>query len=253
MEPTLPKKVGRVTAKQFGHVYIDGVPHNPAKVKRFMTMGDGILLGDVVIYDADSTGAPPYILSYIKNAKYAEGEERALVKQYIKEVALRAAGFDVTSVSDEILAELAEEGAHITNDGIITVQGGKVTMEKKPEEKPDEEVNLHFGNGGVPADPTTAAEIEDLILDLDPELVAMFTSTMKKDMSILLQSSLKAAIELYKDMPMCTKKRALIRAETVAIALWIDRNSTSVMDMASKLLTLQNERENPTFKPAAQR
>jgi hypothetical protein len=243
MEQMPPKKVGQVTAKQFGHVYIDGVPHNPAKVKRFMTMGDGILLGDIVIYDADSDG----VLSYIKNAKYAEGEERALVKQYVKDVALLQAGFDISSVSDEILAELAEEGAHITNDGVITVQGGKVTMEK-PEgtEGREEEVIMHFGNG----EPVPTGE--DLLMDLDPELVEVFNSTMKKDMSILLQSSLKAAIELYKGMPMCPKKRMLIRAETIGIATWIDTNSTRVMDMASKLHTLEQERINPTFKRAAQ-
>lgn len=281
----MSKQVASVTAEQFGHVYIDGVPHNPVKVRRFMSMGDGIRLGDTVIYEADADR----FLTYIKNAKYAEGKERELVKQFVKDRALREAGFDVTGLSEEILEELAEEGMSITNDGILTVQGGKVTME--PLWKNDEERlaagclgspdtcgflgSLQEGMtplclaewvpgsayhpfcpkfGGAVYEPANGTELspDAMVEDLDPELVDVFNQYMKKDMSILLQSSLKAAIELYKDVPMSSSKRHAIKAEAVAIALWIDRNSTQVMDTAQNLYNIENAQRNPKFKKEAQ-
>jgi hypothetical protein len=278
------KEVARVTAEQFGHIYIDGVSHNPAKVKRFLSMGDGIHTGDIVIFDSDSD----HVLSYIKNAKYAEAEERKLVKQFVRDRALAEAGFDIHSVSDEILSELAEEGVHITSGFDIIVEGGKVQMNpiKKDEipcgeayalEKIAEAVEDRLA-AGCQGDPSTCGFLgnADLCLaewspgskyhpfcpkrqrgsttdvyqeDLDPELVEVFTHTMKKDMSILIQSSLKAAIELYKDVPMSPEKRHAIKGETIAIALWIDHNSTQVMEQAQDLYNLENKK--PPLKKEA--
>jgi hypothetical protein len=269
------KEVARVTAEQFGHIYIDGVSHNPAKVKRFLSMGDGIHTGDIVIFDSDSD----HVLSYIKNAKYAEAEERKLVKQFVRDRALAEAGFDIHSVSDEILSELAEEGVHITSGFDIIVEGGNVTMKTRATDDnttgvPEEE-RLASGCQG---DPSTCGFLgnADLCLaewspgskyhpfcpkrqrgsttdvyqeDLDPELVEVFTHTMKKDMSILIQSSLKAAIELYKDVPMSPEKRHAIKEETIAIALWIDHNSTQVMEQAQDLYNLENKK--PPLKKEA--
>ena len=203
------KEVGLVTSNQFGYIYINGVPYNPAKVRRFVTKGSGIRLGDFVVFEADGDR----ILSYIKNAKYSDGVERKMVKEFIRASEIKKGQpLDLSGVSDEIRRELAEEGVAITNDGLVktpVVPGGSeglVTVEPPPE--------------------------EGIKVDIDPSLIKGLMQDQKRTLSILIQSSLKSAVDINilntpDGQKVDTDK---VKRDTLDLVFWIDRNSTQIFN-----------------------
>ena len=181
------KQVGVVTGNQFGYLYIDGIPYNPTKVKRFIAKGAGIKLQDIVIYEAEGN-----VLDYIKNAIYKDGTEIRLVKEFVRsrELAKASIGTVPDAISDEIRWELAQEGATI-KDGLITMSEPEIKLE------------------------TCFKESE---LNLLPDA--------KRQLAIMLQSSMKIAAELNPGDNGFTER---IKADTIAITRWIDTNSTRIL------------------------
>ena len=200
------KRVGVVTGRQFGYLYIDGIPYNPVKVARFLVKGAGIKLQDMVIYEADGN-----VLNFIKNAIYKDGTEIRMVKEFVKasELAKATIGQVSDGVSDEIRKELAEGGAVITNDGVFI-------LTKDPEPVQD-------FKAAVSATPECTLET----CFTEQELSQMLPD-QKRTISIILQSSLKIAVDLnaIADRDFDMEK---IKADTIAITRWIDANSTQIL------------------------
>ena len=191
------KQVGMVTGNQFGHLYIGGVPYNPIKVKRFIGKGAGIRLQDIVIFEADEQR----VLSYIKNALYRDGSEIRMVKEFVKDNEMMKAKLSqFADVSAEIRKELAEEGVVITNDGTFST--------------PAED--------DLPHDETVDTEI-----DFDPVVLGLIAPAEKRTLSILLQSSLKLAVDLA-DPSMPSHKRNILK-NAMYLTRWVDRNSTQIL------------------------
>lgn len=199
------KQVGAVSAKQFGYVYIDGIPFSPKKVKRFVSKGLGIKVQDIVIFDFELIDGER-VLNYIKNAYYAEEDESKMVKEFIRATELKK--IDTTfsdGLSDGIKKDLAEEGLVITNEGLFITPP-----------TPDME-------GDKPAPDFYDTEIK-------PEILSVLSNDEKRTISIYLQSSLKAAID-------CTDYEGEeLEEEALKIARWVDRNSTQILVRAEKYL-----------------
>ena len=204
------KSVGVVTAKQFGFVYIGGVPYNPAKVKRFMNKGLGIKVQDIVIFDHDEG-----VLSYIKNAVYAEEDESAMVKEFVRASELKRAESTISDgVSEEMKKELSKEGVVITNEGAFITPA-------IPE--------------GTPESPPEATEVVPILeTEFDPELISVLSQDMRRQLSIILQSSLKIATEI--DWGETSEEKLF--ASAIRITKWVDRNSTQILFHAERLVEL---------------
>lgn len=193
------KQVATITAKQFGFVYLDGIPYNPAKVERFMSKGAGIKLQDIVIFEADEDN----VLSYIKNALYRDGSELRMVKEYVKDQELKKAQMaDFQNVSDEIKKQLAEEGVVITNDGIFKTPAEPATPSARAVEMTTEMSDSEFPQ----------------------ELLDAMLPDQRRTISILLQSSLKIASDRN---PLASLEDMF--AEAIKITRWVDRNSTQII------------------------
>jgi len=216
------KQVGTVSAKQFGYVYIDGIPFSPKKIKRFMSKGLGIKVQDIVIFDFEMIDGER-VLNYIKNAIYAEEDESKMVKEFIKASELKRADSTISDgVSDQIKRDLAEEGLCITNDGVfLTPPNEPITQQefRKMTEQPDLDGTLEkeaipdFYNTEIPA-----------------EILAVLSNDERRTISIYLQSSLKAAI----DGTDCEGEE--LQEEALKIVKWIDRNSTCILPRAEAYL-----------------
>jgi hypothetical protein len=206
------KQVGIVTGNAWGFIYLGGIPYNPVKVKRFIGKGAGIRLGDLVIFEADDTK----VLNYIKNAKYRDGSEIRMVKEFVSGNELAKAKLSQFSdVSDEIKKELMEEGVVITNDGIFSTPAEN--------DLPDPEVT-------------------DLEIDIHPDVLALIAPADKRTLSILLQSSLKIATDLT-DPNRPGHKRNILR-DALYLAKWVDRNSTQILTspyILNKIKELEDE------------
>lgn len=201
------KQVGLVTGHQFSFLYIGGVPFNPSKVKRFLDKGSGIKLQDLVIFEAGEDR----VLDFIKNAKYMDTvEEKRMVKEFVRASELQMANLRTGEVSEQMKKDLAEEGLFITNDGAVT---------------------------NVPAEYKDPAENFDVLIfddstqegfratDFDPALLAAMTPDQRRTLSILLQSSLKIALDMQSvevDFP-------LLKATALDLAEWVDNNSTGII------------------------
>lgn len=199
-----------ITGNQFGFVYIGGVPYNPSKVKRFLEKGAGIKLQDLVIFEAGEDR----VLDFIKNAKYMDTvEEKRMVKEFVRASELQMANLRTGELSEQIKKDLAEEGCFITGDGVIT---------NVPAEYKD------------PAEFDFGAELkEDLSpTDFDPSLLAAMTPDQRRTLSIMLQSSLKLALDMQTeeiDFP-------LLKATALDLTEWVDNNSTGIIRNLKKAL-----------------
>lgn len=201
----MSKVVGVVTSKQFGFLYISGLPYDITRVKRFLNKGQGVHIQDIVIYDWNMTNSFR-TLTYLKNAYYAEEDESKMVKEFIRATELKK--IDTTfsdGLSDGIKKDLAEEGLVITNEGLFITPP-----------TPDME-------GDKPAPDFYDTEIK-------PEILSVLSNDEKRTISIYLQSSLKAAID-------CTDYEGEeLEEEALKIARWVDRNSTQILVRAEKYL-----------------
>lgn len=196
------KQVGLVTAKQFGYVFIGGVPYLPTKVKRFMAKGLGIKVQDLVIFDFDMIEGQR-VLSYLKNAVYADVDEIPMVKEFVKSSELKMEDLSRGDISDQIKKDLAEEGCSITNDGVIT----NIPPEFK-EQVPE------IPQGGR--------------MDIDPEVLKLIAPDQRRQLAIMLQSSLKIAAE-------CKMSNSVF-ADALMITRWVDRNSTRFLALAEEYI-----------------
>ena len=195
------KQVGLVTAKQFGYVFIGGVPYSPAKVKRFMDKGLGIKITDLVIFDFDLVDGKR-VLSFLKNATYADVDEMPMVKEFVRASELQMAELRSGELSDQIKKDLAEEGCTITGGQVIT---------------------------NVPAEyKDLVAEMPETEMDLEPEILKLLMPDQRRQLAIMLQSSLKIAAEC--------KMSSSVFADALMIARWVDRNSTQIISSAEKFL-----------------
>lgn len=192
------KQVGRITGKQFGFLYIQGIPYNPTKIKRFLDKGAGIKLQDLVIFEDEGDR----VLSYIKNAIYADGKEIRMVKEFVRsEEMAKAKMSDFSDVSDQIRKELAEEGMVITNEGVFVT----------PAQDENEPVSMN-----VDSDTEIGGDMLDILL---PD--------MKRQVAIILQSCLQRAtdiaiVEAKEGEPV---DRMQIRKDALDMMFWVDRNS----------------------------
>lgn len=205
------KQVGVVTAKQFGYLYIQGVPYSPAKVMRFMNKGVGIKLQDLVIFDFDMIDTER-VLNYCKNALYGTAEENKMVREFVKASELAKSKMNSDQLSDQIKKDLAEEGLIITNEGTIVNQ-----MKDEMKE---------------PEFPECPIEIEEPMID--PEILKVLDRDARKQLAIILQSQLRNAIDVV-----CPETPAQIaRAKDLALELtaWIDDNSTRMLSGAREYL-----------------
>ena len=192
------KQVGMVSSTQFGHIYIGGIPYDPAKVKRFVSKGLGIRVHDIVIFEADEDRT----LSYIKNAVYMDSvDEKKMVKDFVRTSEMnRARMSEFVGIDKDIRKQLAEEG--------IVIHGGKVELCPAINDLPE----------------VTEMEFNPEI-DFDPEVLRMLTPDQKRTLSIILQSSLKISADVV------TEDADLDTIKKIAKDLteWIDRNSTGIL------------------------
>ena len=219
----MTKQVGMVTGNQFGYLYIEGMPYNPAKVKRFLTKGAGIKIQDLVIFEAEDNGDIP-VLSYIKNAIYAEGKEAAMVKHYVRTSELqRAKASQFLDVSDAIKKDLAMEGVVITGEGVFLTP-------------PEDDIPKERVRGEL--------FIPEAILDsLMPE--------QKRTISILLQSSLKLSGDINMINASSNEQIDMdrIKADALDLTYWIDANSTEILSSAKEYIERKNKaaQKEPVF------
>lgn len=208
------KQVGIVTAKQFGYVYIDGIPYSPKKVTRFMSKGLGIKVQDTVIFDFELTNNEK-VLNYLKNALYADGSELAMVKEFVRATELAKKDLISDELSDEIKSQLAKEGIIITNDGVV-VNAPVVEVVDEPVEEP----------------PVTSIE---------PEVLKVLNHEQRRTLSIMLQSQIKNAVEIY--LPETTVDLEKVKALALNMTEWIDGNSTQILKSARDYIAPKEVKE----------
>jgi hypothetical protein len=212
----MTKQVGLVTGNQFGYLYIDGVPYNPTKCKRFMTKGAGIKLQDIVIFEPEDDGK---VLSYLKNALYAEGKEIAMVKHFVRaNEMVRAKLSEFPGISDQIRKDLAEEGLVITNDGVFHTPLENDLPDKVPETR----------DLGIPQ------EVLDYITPGD-----------LRQIGIMLQSSLKIVGDVNMiNTPEGQKvDMAKIKQDALDLMRWVDDNSSQIIKKAEEYVAMQGSKK----------
>jgi hypothetical protein len=211
----MTKQVGLVTGNQFSHLYIGGVPYNPARVKRFIAKGAGIKLQDIIIFEADDDR----VLSYIKNAIYADGKEVAMVKHFVREnEMIRARMSEFPGISDQIKKDLAEEGLVITNDGVFHTPAIQ----------------------DVPEAPATTPNLEEYI---PQEVLDNVLPNDRRQIGIMLQSSLKITADnnMIASPDGLKADMATIRKEALALMRWVDDNSSQILSGAEAFVGVKKK------------
>ena len=111
------KTVGTVTSilNAFKIIYIDGIPHHLGGVERFLEKGQGVKLGDEVVYafKLNEDGSMPTdkkVLTYLQNIIYTTGFESKQDKMDAKQAAVAAAVTEIDRM--QLAGEVDEETAN---------------------------------------------------------------------------------------------------------------------------------------------
>jgi hypothetical protein len=107
-------------------------------------------------------------------------------------------------VSESVRNQLREEGVVYTNNGNFLCPAEEDIMEEKVPET-----------------------------EIDPKLLRALAPDEKRTLSILLQSSMKIAADLYPqpvdNVAHKEERIRMIKKDAIDLALWVDRNSTGIM------------------------